>query len=45
MYTNIPLPERQDLDPWERMGAGVEITGEDYAQVSSFSPVDWPRKS
>ena len=34
MYTNIPLPERPDLEPWERMGAGVEITGEDYAQVS-----------
>lgn len=34
MYANIPLPERPDLDPWERMGAGVEISGEDYAQVS-----------
>lgn len=34
IYANIPLPERPDQDPWERMGAGVEITGEDYAQVS-----------
>jgi hypothetical protein len=34
MYTNVPLPERPDLEPWERMGAGVEIAGEDYAQVS-----------
>jgi hypothetical protein len=38
MYTNIPLPERPDLEPWERMGAGVEITGEDYAQVSPYIP-------
>jgi hypothetical protein len=37
MYTNIPLPERPDLESWERMGASVEITGEDYAQVSSFT--------
>jgi len=41
MYTNIPLPERPDLEPWERMGAGVEITGEDYAQVghSTFGEI------
>ena len=43
MYTNIPLPERPDLEPWERMGAGVEITGEDYAQVSLSIFADGPR--
>lgn len=34
MYANIPIPDRPDLNSWERMGAGIEITGEDYAQVS-----------
>ena len=38
LFANMPLPDRPNLDSWERMGMGngngtTEITGEDYAKV------------
>jgi hypothetical protein len=35
MYGNVPLPERPELDPWERMEG--DITGEDYAHVGGLT--------
>jgi hypothetical protein len=43
LYSNMPLPDRSEMDTWERMGMGNgignsnnfnEITGEDFAKVS-----------
>jgi hypothetical protein len=35
MYANIPLPERPEVEQWDRGDNGP--TGEDYAQVSCFT--------
>jgi len=39
MYGNVPLPERPELNPWERMEG--DVTGEDYAQVRQYHALGW----